>query len=240
MNINELGKIFIIAIVITSLVFSAWIFSDRPEILSSHAQEMMNNEKTVEESAETEMVESEEIIKEPPKEKLEWKREPDFSLDIIEELAANTPHAVAVKVQKEGQHELWLYNIEDGTKENIGRDVSIAPDFPIGIKGGFIFWLSEDRQTVYAYNPDSKMRLEKTVPAFDQSLGERARIIFSEIPWKVIVDANNFYFFSPKTGEIFSDGNSEVLESFRQKFNLDNFLNKDELSNLNLVVEENE
>lgn len=167
------------------------------------------------------------------------KEPPDFSSDKIIEIEGAVLNAVIVKIDRNKENELWLFDLEKSEQENIGFETTIASNFPIGIKGGFIFWLSEDKKTLFGFDIGRKIRFYKEIPAFEPAQGERAKIKLKEMPWEVIVGADNFYFFSKDTGEIFSDGNSEVLESFRQKFNLDNFLTKEELNDLGFsVIEE--
>jgi hypothetical protein len=134
-------------------------------------------------------------------------------------------------------NELWLFDLESEKIKKIGsQDFGPTEDFPIGLKENFVFWLSKDRDKVFAFDFIKEKFYQESLPYFDPEKGERAKINFPEIPWTVIVDNFNFYFFSPETGEVFSDGNSEVLENFRQKFNLDKFLTKEKLSDLGFSV----
>jgi hypothetical protein len=142
-----------------------------------------------------------------------------------------------MKLEKESGSEVLIFNLINKKIKKIGfQEFSSASDFPIALKDNFIFWLSKDKDKVFAFDLINEKYYQKNLPKFDPSKGERARINFPEIPWTVIVDNFNFYFFSPETGEVFSDGNSEVLENFRQKFNLDKFLTKEKLSDLGFSV----
>ena len=167
----------------------------------------------------------------------ESERPPDFLIDTIKRIKSTFLKAVVVQVQKENTDELWLYNIEDGTQEKLqsGTTTSVSSTYPLGFKGGYLFWLSQDEARVYAYDFISKGVLEKVVPNFDGAKGERAEVAFSEIPWKVIVSANGFLFYSEATGEVFSDDDGSVTEMFRQKLKLDTFLNEEEMSKLNFT-----
>lgn len=182
-----------------------------------------------------------EQIKKMDESKLEHKDEdrvPDFEIDTIKKIKGTLLAAIVVQVQKENIDELWLYNIEDDTQEKIqsGSSTSISSTYPLGVKGGHLFWLSNDESKIFAYSFEAKNVIEKNVPAFDGSEGERAEVVFENIPWKIIVSAEGFTFFSEETGEVFSDENSIVVEAFRKKLKLDAVLNEDELDNLNLPV----
>lgn len=164
---------------------------------------------------------------------------PDFALDIIKKIKGTFLNAIIVQLQKEGEEELWLYDVENNTQEKIdtGTSTSLSIDSPLGVKDGYVFWLSEDRSLVFAYNLATKEIKSQSVPPYDVSRGERGEVVFEGIPWKVILGVDSFMFFSEQTGEVFSDENSSVAEALRQKFKLDNKLDKEELSNLNLQVE---
>ncbi len=165
---------------------------------------------------------------------------PDFALDIIKRIKGTFMNSVIVQLEKEGKEELWMYDLEKGTEEKVdtGTSTSLSVDSPLGVKDGYVFWLSGDSTKVYAYNISTKEIKEQAMPAYDTSKGERAEVAFPGISWKVIVGANGFSFYSESTGEVFSDENGSVAEALRQKLNLDSILNKEELSNLNLQVEE--
>ncbi|OGD56354.1 hypothetical protein A2V71_01405 [Candidatus Berkelbacteria bacterium RBG_13_40_8] len=169
---------------------------------------------------------------------LSAKKPPNLSSDKILEIKGAVLNAVIVKIERDEKNELWLFNLDNGEQENIGSGTSVASNFPIGIKGDLVFWLSRDKNTLFGFDIGRKIRFYKPIPAFDPAQGERAKVKLREIPWEVIVGADNFYFFSKDTGEVFSDGNSEVLDLFRQKFKLDEFLSKEELNNIGYVVEE--
>ena len=186
-----------------------------------------------------------EHIKKNDEEKLdptERDRVPDFSVDVIKRIKGTLLQAVVVQVQKENTDELWVYNIEDNTQEKLqsGTTTLVSLTYPLGFKGGYLFWLSQDEARVYAYDLASKIVLEKIVPNFNGARGERAEVVFPEIPWKVIISTEGFSFFSDGTGEVFSDDNSSIVEEFRKKTKLDEVLNEEELSSLNLPTKESE
>jgi hypothetical protein len=45
-------------------------------------------------------------------------------------------------------------------------------------------------------------------------------------------------FYSPETGEVFSDDDVSIAESLRKKLDLDAYLDNDAISNLNLSVDD--
>lgn len=175
---------------------------------------------------------AEEIIGEIPVTK------PDFVQDKILSVHASSGESVIVHIDKPSQkQELWLYNLETLEQKGIYLG-KVASASHIGLKEGFIFWFSQERQALFALDSYKNFYYKKVVFPFDAAKGKRATIQFSLTPWKIIVTADSLYFFSPQTGEVFSDGNSEAIDSFRQKFNLDSILTKEELSNLGFSVKE--
>ncbi len=185
-----------------------------------------------------------EIIKKTDEEKNKSEEDkkkelPDFTLDVIRRIKGTFSNVVIVQLQKNNNEALWVYDIEKNTEEKIGEgtSTSIASNSPLGVKDGYIFWLSADNSTVFAYNIVTKDIKEQPVPLYDTSKGERGEVIFLDIPWKVIINGDKFSFFSEATGEVFSDDNGSVAEALRQKLKLDTVLDKESLSNLNLQVE---
>ncbi len=171
----------------------------------------------------------------------ERERSPDFAVDIIKTIKGTFLEAVVVQVEKEHVDELWLYDIQNGTEKKLqvgSSTMTLSATYPLGTKGDYLFWLSHDEMTLYAYNLRTKEVMMKMVPLFDGIKGERGEVIFDNFPWKVIIGAEGFLFFSVGTGEVFSDDNSSVVEAFRKKMKLDSILNNDELSGLSLPVEE--
>lgn len=186
-----------------------------------------------------------EEIKKNDKEEFEEKRKdnrlPDFALDIIQKIRGALNRSVIIQVKKEGKEELWMYDVETGNKEEIQASttaISIDGGYPVGVKREFLFWLSKDRSTIYAYNVHTKAILEKTVPSFDIARGERARVTYEDFPFEVIIGDKEFTFFSKETGEVFSDDDNSLADSFRKKENLDTILGSDGVSDLNLFVDE--
>ncbi len=184
-----------------------------------------------------------EIKKEEKEDKTEETKEdrlPDFAKDLIKRIRGALLNAVIVQVEKDGKEELWLYDLQNGGEYKIeaGSSTSITIDknMQIGIKDTHLFWLSEDRSRVYAFNLTDKSIQVREVPAHDTSIGERGRVVFDGVRWEVIVGAQDFAFYSEQTGEVFSDDDGSLSEALRRKFELDSILDKDTISSLNLPV----
>jgi hypothetical protein len=169
---------------------------------------------------------------------------PDFASDTIKRMKGVSSHEVLVQIERGTEEnprdELWLYDTTTGTEERIGKSTTtastIAVDSPIGAKGGYLFWLSIDRKNMYAYSLENKTVLEQKIPEYNADKGERAEVTFDGISWKAIVNNEGFSFYSPETGEVFSDEDSGIVETLRSAKKLDVVLNKEELSKLNLPV----
>lgn len=163
---------------------------------------------------------------------------PDFSKDFIKKIQGRSLNAVVVQVEQEGKDSMWLFNIDDDTEEKIDKDgkTTFSKTYPFGMKGDNIFWLSEDNGIVYMYNVVTKKLQQMNVPPYDVSLGERAEVVFDGFPWKVVIGADQFSFFSGETGEVFSDDNLSASEAFRVKEKLDTFMTQDKIEELNLIV----
>lgn len=178
----------------------------------------------------------------------EIEKEPDFSVDLIKRIKGAFMDKAVIELTKNNQEELWVYDLSANTKTKIDTGSSTLDEgTSFGLKDGTVFWVSSDKAKVFAYtlleaSSSSSTPMiapqEKEVPSYNASLGERAEVTFEGIPWKVIIGANGFSFYSERTGEVFSDENGSVAEALRQKFNLDTVLNKEQLSNLNFSVEE--
>ncbi len=167
-------------------------------------------------------------------------RVPDFTKDTIKKIRGILANAMIVQVEKETIDELWIYDVDKDTPEKIstGSSTSVSSSFPIAMKGGYVFWLSKDEGTVFAYSIETKTVQSKVVPPHNSQEGERVRIAFEGIPWVAVIGADGFFFFSETTGEVFSDDNSLAVEEFRKKMKLDDTLSGDEIDALNLIQNE--
>ncbi len=163
---------------------------------------------------------------------------PDFSKDFIKKIQGKDVNAVLVQIEQEGKDSIWLFDVESDTQEKIDKDgaTTFSKTYPFGMKGDNVFWLSEDGAIVYMYNVVTKKLDHILLPAFDTSLGERARVTFEGFAWEVIVGSDQFSFFSAETGEVFSDDNLSVSEAFRVKEKLDTFLSREAVEGLQLVT----
>ncbi len=164
-------------------------------------------------------------------------RVPDFTIDRIKAIKGIFLDAIVVQVEKNNVDELWVYDIVQKTQEKIrtGSSTSVSSTYPLGMKGGSLFWLSKDEGKVFAYNFETKSVAEKIVPHFNAANGERSTVLFEGILWKVIISAEGFLFFTEETGEVFSDDNSLLVEEFRTTMDLDTTLSQDMIDDLNLL-----
>lgn len=128
---------------------------------------------------------------------------------------------------------IWI--VDKGNKVKIYRDaLSPADNFPLGLYGGYIIWLSNKKGFVNVYNIEKGLWYQKKIPEFSPSNGERGVVAFKGVPWKVIVGHKEFYFEVSNAGEIFSENNAEAIQTFRLRVSLDNYLDEVELSSLSL------
>jgi hypothetical protein len=199
-------------------------------------EDVVSDDSVKEELEEVNDDNSEEVVKE--EEKVE-EPVPNFYTDVIKKVKGFVLNAVIVQIERNKESQLWIIDTLTGNQEPVEEDISMSSDFPIGLKGGYVFWLSEDKHTLFSFNVDTKEYFQELIPIPNPEKGERMRASFAEIPWEVIIDSDNFYFYSERTGEVFSDEDSGVLESFRGKFELDKSLDTEELKQLNFSVEEN-
>lgn len=190
-----------------------------------------------------------EVIKKADEATLEKEKKesrlPDFSIDLLKQIKGVFLNAVIVQVEKEQQEELWVYDLETNSKTKIENSsstepVTVAKDFPVGVKDSFIVWLSGDRKKIYAYNVLTKEFMEMSAPLYNGETGTRPRVSFPGLSYEVIIDADKFAFYQESTGEVFSDDNGVYTEIFRQKLDLDKVLDLETIGNLNLPVTEQE
>lgn len=164
---------------------------------------------------------------------------PNFATDTIKKIKGISYHEVMIEVRKGTQNELWLYDVKSGRQRNIGLEAAIPDNVVWGVKDNYIFWLSGGKESLFIYYTDDDKRAEKNIPAFKPEKGERPKVGVWGIPWEVVVTLDNLYFYSKKTGEVFSDSNSETVEKFRYKFDLDSLIADEELVNLGFQMRKN-
>lgn len=165
---------------------------------------------------------------------------PDFTKDFIKKIKGSFLSAVIVQVEQEGIDGLWLFDIENNTQEKLDilGKTTFSKNYPFGIKGNTVFWLSEDERVVYKYDVTTKSVEQKEIPTYDKENGERGEVVFENSPWKVIIGADDFAFYSEQTGEVFSDDDLTAGEAFRIKEKLDTLLTKDKLEELKFIITE--
>lgn len=187
---------------------------------------------------------TEEIIIEINKNKLRKKEKselPDFTIDTIKKIKGTFLNVAVLQIEKDGNEALWLYNIDDDSQINITATgtVSVSSSSPIGVKDGYIFWLSKDNTIMYSYNIKTGLyEGSQLVPSFDASRGERPRLSFPGIPWEIIIGAKRFTFYSKETGEVFSNGDSKILDAVRERFHLEEILTEEKLQELDYSIED--
>ncbi len=224
-TIKMLTKLIFIFLLIFIWFFSGWLGIWKKPII------VLSQENEVKERIEDQNI--------PEAEDIEIFELTEKEIKGIEEIRGFSDKLI-LKVKKEDKNEIWLFDLKDEKWQKLNPKELISHDSPIAIKDNYVFWLSEDKKTILAYDWIKNEYYQKEIPLFDPSQGKRAEINFSKIPWKVIFDGESFYFWSKKTGEIFPDGDSLVLETFKEKFNLDKFLTSEKLGELGFLVETNE
>jgi hypothetical protein len=162
---------------------------------------------------------------------------PDFRVDKVRKINADD-EKVTFQVEKNGKVEVWYYAVNTDELTGISKDSDISDDFPIGIKDKYILWLSKDKRKLFVFDSESGKRLEEAVALPSPAKGEKVRVRIWGVPWEVVITSDNFFFYSKKTGEIFSDDDGDVKEKFRHKFDLDSSMADEELVNLGFQVGE--
>ncbi len=154
----------------------------------------------------------------------------------LKEIKGVSKNHIAVKIQNNENNELWVFDVEKKKKVRIGFNESEpSNDFSIGMKDEFIFWISKDLTKLFIFS--TKTKETKQIDLKTYNLGSRPQLTIEGISWKVIIGAQEFYFYREETGEVFSDDNGLVKEEFRKSEDLDSFLDNDSLVNLKLQLE---
>lgn len=160
-------------------------------------------------------------------------------LDIIKVYGINENFVVVVAQQLDKKLP-FLIDLEKNKILKLELESSnYSYNSPLGVKNNFILWLGEQNK-IFAFDYKKLKLFTGELKPFDKSKGERAIMKLNGLGFDIIFDGDNFYFKNSKFGEVFSDGNSLSLEKFRQKYNLDNVLTKEKLSELGFSVEENQ
>jgi hypothetical protein len=171
-------------------------------------------------------------------------KELNFSLDKIIEMKASPAGLVFAKISRGGisdLNDIWIFDINTGASVRIGYDASApAQDFSLGLKDDHLFWLSEDRKTIFAYNTMNNTQISEAVPEYDISKGEFGIIHFVNDPsinWTIMIDNSQFYFYSNESGQVFSDDNMDIKEAFRKKVSLDHLMDPGDIASLGLEID---
>lgn len=161
----------------------------------------------------------------------------NLSSDKIKEIRGSSLKNIVVRLERNSQNELWIYDIENDNLEKIGYEESALSSYSsIGLKDNFVFWLTPDSKFIFYFDILNKQKVKLPVPPYDITKGERAAISFPNFSWTVLIDKNHFYFYKLDTGEVFSDEDQIFRELFRKKQDLDLFLTNEELSFLDLEI----
>lgn len=164
-----------------------------------------------------------------------------FGDEELKRIKGITPYLALVDVTRtkgdQVEDDLWLYDIESDKRLVIATGTQIAADFPFGLKGDYVFWLSKNKQEVYAFDSRHRTYQSKELPAYNISDGERGEVLFDDVPWKVIIGADNFAFWSEATGEVFGDEDAGALVNFTDFFHLQTVLSQKEKENIGIPVD---
>lgn len=164
-----------------------------------------------------------------------------FGDEELKRIKGITPYLALVDVTRtkgdQVEDDLWLYDIESDKRLVVATGTQIAADFPFGLKGDYVFWLSRDKKQVYAFDSKHRTYQSKEVPPFSISDGERGEVTFEDVPWTVIIGADNFVFWSEATGEVFGDEDAGALVNYTDFFHLNTVLTEKEKENIGIPVD---
>ncbi len=178
------------------------------EGLPESTQEVTIDENPLSEEVQISEQESIPDQEEPPVVEDEILPEPlDFTQSQIIKMKAIDPAYVAVLVNNEmGNQEIWFYDfynyVQRDVGDRIGTSEQVLQNSPLGAKGRFFFWLGNN--TIFAFDAVAQKLQSK------EFYVESGRVCFEECSFDVILRNNEFYFYSQKTGEVFSDDNSAL------------------------------
>ncbi len=160
----------------------------------------------------------------------------NLTTEKLKEIKGVSKNSVAVKTEDNGENTLWIFDLDKRKKIEIGFNESApASFFQIGIKDEFIFWLSSDTKKVFVFN--SKTKEISSIDISNYGIGSRAQIPIPGSSWRLVLGAQEFYFYREDTGEVFSDDEGTVRNTFGNAENLGSFLDNDSLSGLKLEVQ---
>lgn len=157
-----------------------------------------------------------------------------FGDEAVQGIKGVTPYLALVDIVTPQGRGLWMYDIENNKRLRVATSSQIDALSPLGLKDDYVFWLSASGTQAYAFDSRHRTYQIKEVKPFDVTQGERGEVTFKDLPWKVIIGTDRFYFWKEETGEVFSDGNSEALDNFRKEFRLDEVLSDEEKDSLGI------
>lgn len=157
-----------------------------------------------------------------------------FGDEVVQGIKGITPYLALVDIVTPQGRGLWMYDIENNKRLRVATSSQIDDLSPLGLKDDYVFWLSASGTQAYAFDSKHKAYQTKEIKPFNPSEGERGEATFIDVPWKVIIGTDRFYFWKEETGEVFSDGNSEALDNFRKEFRLDEILSDEEKDNIGI------
>ena len=157
-----------------------------------------------------------------------------FGDEVVQGIKGVTPYLALVDIVTLQGRGLWMYDIENNKRLRVATSSQIDALSPLGLKDDYVFWLSASGTQAYAFDSRHRTYQIKEVKPFDVTQGERGEVTFKDLPWKVIIGTDRFYFWKEETGEVFSDGNSEALDNFRKEFRLDEVLSDEEKDSLGI------
>ncbi len=178
------------------------VMDENPETMDSVIDPEQENQLNLPSSVEEEeTVDEPQITIEPEEDPL------DFATTRIKKMKAIDPAYVAVLIQNEvGESEIWFYDfynyIQRDVGDRIGTSEQVLKNSPLGAKGRFFFWRGNN--TIFAFDAVAQKLHSK------EFYGESGRVCFEECSFDVILRNNEFYFYSQKTGEVFSDDDSAL------------------------------
>lgn len=159
----------------------------------------------------------------------------------VEIIKGITPYLAIVGIRNTSQElqdkGLWLYDIENNKRLRVATSTQIDDISRLGVKDDYVFWVSDGGLRVHAFDTRHRTYQTRIVEPFDISSGERGEVSFDDVPWKIILGADRFYFWSKETGEVFSDENSLALDNFRKEFRLDDVLSDEEKDAVGIPIE---
>ncbi len=162
-----------------------------------------------------------------------------FNAHSIKEIKTISPRFTALRIITGEKHDVWLVDTELNEVALLTASTSLAQDIALGSKEGKVFWVDYQKKNVVSFDPfnASSTLHTKELHGYAPERGQKGYVNFESVRSTVIVSGNSLYFYTPQTGEVFSDDMSTGLESFVDKYSLRDMLNLDEQSSLGLSIQ---